>query len=301
MAARTIFLAAAISATLAHGQSLRAPIAGYVHSPATAAVHPITGIPGASILGAPVLTGIQAASLSTDGDAAIAVRGDGLFAITGILSGFPEVQLIAPESASHSVSWGTDGAVTWTPSSTVLLTRLAKSWTLTPLSLGLPPGPVTAIDYDESAGRIYLSLASGDENSGVYLFSISDAALSRVQALSDPGPISGNYAVNNKTSVISLATGETIYESEDPILGIHRGAHLYIAGRDQIKVLCVFCESSASLATSSALSLPTPATRFQRLGNSTLFLLTTDPTQPTYLLDTARSGVFFIPATGGAN
>src|SRR5438094_7236206 len=85
----------AASYAIAQNLVLQPASSGFVFNAATSAIHPIQGIPGASVLGDPLLTGIQAASASLDGDAVVAATDKGVFAVTGLRSGTVQWQLLS--------------------------------------------------------------------------------------------------------------------------------------------------------------------------------------------------------------
>ena len=68
------------------GTALSGPVSGFVFDQGAHALRPVLGMPGASYLGAPVLDGLEAAGVSPDGSAALAVKEGALLLVAGLRS-----------------------------------------------------------------------------------------------------------------------------------------------------------------------------------------------------------------------
>jgi len=298
---------AVASTALAQTFGLNPPTAGYVFNPATSTLHPITGIPGASTLAPPLLSDVQSVSFSPEADTAVVAKPDGIFLVTGVRTATPRYQPLADSPAAYFVAWGKSTAIIYTAGYYQLLALSGDSPNLTTLSPGLPAGPVTAIDYDESAQRLYVAIAADSQYAGLYAFSISEGNLQHVLTLTNPIAVararSQIFVLDGTTSAIwTLADDGTPVQlpiTTDPntrfvaIVASADASRLYAADAG-LRQVAVYDLSGAPIAQIPANTAPA---KLERLGNSPLLLLSNEPGQPFWLLnDTATPAVFFVPA-----
>ncbi len=301
----SLTLGSLCAASTAHGQNigLTAPTAGYVFNPATSALHPIAGLPGASLLAAPVLSGVLSASFSPDADSAVVAKSDGIFLVTNVRTAIPQYQPLAPPNP-YLAAWGKSTAILYADGKYQLLSRSGDSTALNP---GVPPGTVTAIDYDEPAQRLYIALAADSEDAGLYVYSIAQAGLRHLMTLANPIAIaranSTNFVLDGATSAIwALTEGQAPIQLPGPtdpdtrfvaIAVSADASRLYAADAGLRQVLV----SGLDGAFISRIQASTTPAKLERLGNSPLLLVSNEPGQPVWLLnDTSTPAVFFIPA-----
>ncbi len=150
----------------AHGAVI-GPVAGYVFDAATRSIRPVIGVPGAAHLGAPEVSGVDFASIGSDGAIALAVKDAALFAVTGL--------------GTASQGWvkipGADAAlenVTWSPDGTAAVSYSAKS-----ARVQILRGPWTSPTADASIDTAHLGvrLAFGviDSTTGTTIIGVRDA------------------------------------------------------------------------------------------------------------------------------
>ena len=306
----------AVVAAFAQNSSggIEAPTLGFVYDRASAAILPITGLPGAAMYGTPLLTSIDAASVAPSGDLAIVRNSDGLFAVTSLRDVEPQWNRIG-DSGSFLASWGTafSWGVTWTESGGFSLwsrdTGAAGpgSWTRTPLNLGLPEGTVVGLDYDETRRTLFVSLASAgaggaEAYSGAYRFSMSDGTLERLIAVKEPGAIAhlGKqvYLVDQGSRTIWAASESsqegaaarqllTIENVQGSIVASRDGRRLYIGGA----TLRVFDRASEEVTELTGQA----ASELVWLGS----VLRISP-EHSYLTDAESPQAFWVPAPSGA-
>ena len=171
--------------------------------------------------------------------------------------------------------------------------------------MGLPPGIVTSLDYDEGSQTAYIGLEADDSTGGVYAFFVPDGTLRQLMSLSSTtSVVHANrqvFALDRRTSAIwnitdsptqlpiSMGTDSritTIAVSSDSL-------KLYVADTG-LQRLLVF-----DLTGTLLLQIPTftsPA-KLERLSNSASFLLNDQSGRPVWLLDDSKApSIFFIPA-----
>jgi DNA-binding beta-propeller fold protein YncE len=299
---------------LAQNVDFQVPTAGYVYDPASSALHPVSGIPGASTLGTPLLSGLQSAAYSASADLAIVTKPEGAFLVTGVRSGEPESHLIAPGSGSPLVAWTGPGAIVYFAGS---FTRLAPSRARRQVSYGspemmglnvpLPPGTVTALDFDETAGRLLIALAGDDQNAGVYAWSLREGRLERLLSLAAPASIthagSQLFILDSASSTILTMTPDgTVSPFPAPsgpssrvvaIAASARGDRIYAADAGLSRV-AVYGLNGALVA---GLPVGTVPAKLERVPGTALVLLSGESGEAFWFLnDLAVPAVFFVPA-----
>ena len=297
----------------AQGFAIDAPTAGYVYNASTASLHPISGLPGASTLSSPVLSGISAASYSPAAGIAIAVKPEGVFAVSGIRSGASlQWRMLSASTETSLVGWGRNSAISYSAAGFALLTQAADALDIAPLSVGLPPGRVAAIDYDETAKRLYIALADSEQNSGVYSYSIESGALRRLIPLANPVSIahSGSqvFALDGAASAI-WAAADGAPAAPLPI-EFDRASRIAAIAVSSVSARVYAADAGLSrvsvydLAGTLVAQIPSGAApaKLERLGTGSLLLLSNESGQPPWLLDdTLTPAVFFVPALKPAN
>lgn len=272
-------------------QDIAAPRAGCIFNPATSTLHPIAGIPGASTLGGPVLSGIQSASYSPESDAALVARAGDLFLVTGVNTDSPAYQRLAGTSQTARIAWGRTSAVVHNAGTLTKLESLTGIPQTTPLAAGLPEGTVTALDYDEPAQTVYAAVAG----SGAYKYTIGDGTTVQILASPNPSAIAraGDqvFVLDPQAAAIWNASAGTRFDAPGvtAIAASRDNQRLYAATPTEIRVYDLAGVQQSSIPTTFA------PTQMERQGN--LFILTSDATQPVWLLkDEPAPSVLFIPA-----
>lgn len=292
-------------AIIAQSLGVDAPIAGYVLDKATSSLRPILGLPGGSTLGPSTVSGVESATVGPDFDTAIVSKPSGAFAITGIRSAAPQWTQLS-DSKSYLAAWGPSSAVVYADRGFSVITRPAKGpLIITKLGVGLPPGIVTSLDYDEGSQTAYIGLEADDSTGGVYAFFVPDGTLKQLISLSGPTSIvHANrqvFALDRRTSAIWNITDSP---TQLPIsMGTDSRITAIAVSSDSLKLyladtglqrLLVFDLTGTLL---SQIPTSTSPAKLERLSNGASFLLNDQSGRPVWLLDDSKDpSIFFIPA-----
>lgn len=154
------FLALPALATVATGQNstIQGPGGGFVFDAAAGAIRPVIGIPGASYLGPPVLSGLSLAAVAPDGKRALVAGQDGMRFIADLRDVSNSARIL-PGTIENP-----DRAV-WGAGSTAVLysAQLRQLQFLRDEGAGLVPGA----PCDLSSLRSPVSLLAADPDAGV--------------------------------------------------------------------------------------------------------------------------------------
>ena len=278
----------ALAAASACAQTIDSPTAGYLYNKSTAAIHPITGIPGAATLGHSVLAGVESASFSPASDSAVVTKSGAIFLVTAVHSRRPKLEPLA-DSGTALTAWGRNTAIIYTNSTFRLLTAQGD---LETLAIGLPAeATINAIDYDETAQRLYIA-----STAGVHAFSITEGTLTKLFSAANPTSLARVaktiYALEANTITTENGPLSLTLDPETKLTAIAAssdGTHLYLADAGKNQIL------QTDLQGTITATIPSPASpeKLERQGN----LLVLNTNQPFYLLtDTATPAIFFIPS-----
>jgi hypothetical protein len=142
------------------------PIAGFVFDPRTHDLRPMFGVPGASYLGTPLAAGLDLASVSPDGTAALGVSGGRLLFISSLRSLVPASTGIEGAIGDiDRIAWSPDGALAAIYSSQSGQAQIVQNATRAPAPAAAIPvaGTITALGLSVRG-----DLAAATED-GVYL------------------------------------------------------------------------------------------------------------------------------------
>jgi hypothetical protein len=142
------------------------PVAGFVFDSQTNDLRPILGVPGASYLGAPLVTGLDIAAVSPDGLGALAVSGGRLTLLSflpGLAPASAEIEGAIP--AVNRIAWSPDGKLAAIYSSASGQAQIVRDANRTPAPAATIPAPgvITALSLSDTG-----DLAAAAED-GVYL------------------------------------------------------------------------------------------------------------------------------------
>jgi DNA-binding beta-propeller fold protein YncE len=302
---------------------LRGPVIGYVLDATVEAIRPVNGIPGSSVLGAPVTLPfpIAAAAFSPRADFALATSGsdDKAAMVLRNIGTENNVQLIEGAISGADVlvfnAGGSAGVLLASIARQLQIVRgLPDSPTVGPvIDLSSIPGTVTAIAIDHEGSNVLIAvsaehgslyLAGGEETRPRFIVGFgSPSALALLNG--DQDVIVADAAMNEVTLLRNYAGEiETVHLAgeRDGISGpaglqiSQDGRKLYIA-ESAARTLDVWNFEGQSMEASYALDAePTRLTALQR---SSTFVLNEIGDHPLLLLDAVdvtHLGTYFVPA-----
>jgi len=240
----------AILASAAQSQTIWTPTLGHVFQPDTAAIRPINGIPGASFLAAPLLTGLRSASVSRSADTAIVAKSDGLFLVTGLRSPNPVHRVLSETADPYLAAWGKSSAIFYSAGGFQFLSSFDENPTA--LNVQIPTGEVTALDFD---GETLLIALSHPANGGVHRFQLADSSLRQIFSIPSPLAIARH--------------GDRLYAAQ--------------SGTKSIFVYDLNGVLTAEIPT------PVQPTQLTPTGDSNLFLISSEPRQPLWVFNGAST------------
>jgi len=295
---------------------LAGPVTGFVFDAQAGAVRPMLGIPGAAYLGNVVAAGLQAASVSPNGSAALAVQQGGkLVLYSGLRTALPVTLAVsgAIAGADH-FAWGPGSGT-----AAVYASRTGQGQILTSLNpspvaaasieLSSLPGHVTALAFDGQ--RMIVGVASTDSG-GIYLATASSGT-QRIAPATSPSAIAlagsslyfsddqsqqifqvQNYA---GTPAAVLFANDSGIDSPAGLQLSADGQRLYVANAGS-RTLAVYDIASRSPVQSLGLSF-TP-TRLDLFGDASVFLMNSSSSHgPLYVARDGVAGkaaVYFVPS-----
>ena len=307
-------LTLAMSGWAANSTTLGGPVTGFIFDAPTGVLRPMLGIPGAAYLGAPLVSGVETASVAPDGSAALVVQRDGRLMLCGSLRNGTAVT-VAINGAIAGVdrfAWAGDGSAAAVYASKNGQAQILSHLAQTPaagaaIDLSAVPGQLTALAFD---GQSIILGVSGDSG-GVFL-AVSGGAPQRIAAASTPSAIvlagADLYFTDQQSQQIwqiqsyGGKPATVLFASDSGIsspAGLQisaDGQRLYVANAGSRK-LSVYDVATRSLLESLDLNF-TPS-RLDRFGDPSVFLLNDSGQGPLYVLsdgNPAKISVYFVPA-----
>jgi hypothetical protein len=299
---------------IAQVASVHGPVAGFVFSGVSKTVRPLLGVPGATYVGLPVLSQVDAAFIAPGGRWALVTRTGETTLVRGLADLAPAESSISELiSKVDRVVWSRDGSFALLYSSSgSLLQRIQLSGTEpvvdAPVDLS-PWGQVAALAIDPSGRQIAVGFAA----SGLYLFNagqspvlLSPMAQPAATAFDNTGrrlyaidldrqSISEFDSASGASDFVSLAQPNTPPVMPVGLAVSGDGRYLLLADNNA-HVLLVYEISSRSLANSIPLDFA--PSRLEALSASPAFLLNgNDPKEWLLVLDASGvPQVNFVPA-----
>jgi len=305
-----LFLCAGSMAVWADDAVVRGPLTGYVFDVQARAIRPMVGFPGAAYMGAPVVSGLDTASVSPDGSRALAVRGGRM----SLYQSLGRTTLGAPVDGAIPAdffAWGPANSVAVYSSATrqvQLFNLLAAAPAAAPIDLSSLAGRITAMAFDGQ--HIVLAVASPAAG-GIYAMTAQSGPQLVASAMNPPGVVLAgsdlyfadnqaqqiwqvhNYATHPAPAVfaadINVSSPAALQLSSD-------GARLYVANAGS-RTLGIYDVAARSRLQSVSLNF-TP-TALDRFGDASVFLLNTGSREnaPVYVLSDRldRPAVYFVP------
>lgn len=287
--------------------AISGPVAGVVFDQPSGALRPVLGVPGAAYLGSSLATGIDAAGVSPDGSAALAVRGGSLFLVTHLKDPAPVwTSIDGAIGAADRFAWSSDTAAVYSSASgqAQILRQLSDNPAASPaIDLSGLPGPASALAL---AGDSLLIGVQSPGGGGVYL-ATADAAPQLLATATNPAAIivagTDLYFADHDTGQVwqvqSFREQPAVMLFADGIdtpAGLQLSAgRLFVAAAGS-QTLVVYDVSSRAAVASVDLEF-TP-TRLDPLGSPSILLMNAvaDPSQPLYIADTSGNpAVYFVP------
>jgi len=294
--------------------SFHNPISGFVYSPASQAVLPVLGVPGAAQLGAPVLKKVEFASIAPNGDWAL-VSHTGRSSLLHGLAALAPVRFPANGllEAVDRVVWNRDGSFALLYSSSqnrLQRVSVSAAGVTADAPVDLSPWGVAASLAIDPAGR---QVAFGVTGSGVYLFAPGQFP-ARLAPLAQPAAASFDgsgqrlyvadaaqqqiFAFDSGSSALSFASLAQAGAPAVMPVGLTvsgDGRYLLLADRAARNVRA-YDTASAALVTSVALDFA--PSRFEALSTAPTILLNGDnPAEWLLVLDARQlPAVSFVPA-----
>ncbi len=306
--------AVAAASGVAMAANVGGPVTGFVLDSQAGAIRPMLGIPGAAYLGAPVISKVDAGSVSPDGSAALVMQGDRLMLYTGLRS--QTSGAAAVQGAIANVNW-----FAWAPdggSAAVYSFRKAQAQILSGLpqlpaagaaiDLSNIPGQVSALAFDGQ--RVLIGVASSDSG-GIYAASAQAPPQKLAPAVSPSAiALAGTdlYFADNQSQEIWQV--QTYAASPAPVLfaggsGISSPAGLQLSGDGKRLYVAnaashtVAAYDTASRASIRSFDLSFAPSRMDRFGDAAVFQLNDTGQGPIYVLrDAVEPTVYFVPAPG---
>jgi DNA-binding beta-propeller fold protein YncE len=292
------------------------PVTGFVFDSQAGAIRAMRGIPGAAYLGSPLVSRVDAASVSPDGSAALAAQAGRLMLYTGLRGAAPVSAAIQGAIAgADRFAWAPDGGAAAVYASksgqAQILTGLAQSPAAgAPIDLSGIAGSVTALAFD---GQRLIVAAASDGAGGIYTASAQSPA-QRVASAASPSAIAlagaDLYFADNQTQQIwqvrsYAGTPAAVLFSNDSAIATPAGLQLsadgkrlYVANAGSRKLAVYDVASRAAVASLDLAFTPTGLDRF---GSASVFLLNGGGHGPLYVLnDSAQPAVYFVPAPAKA-
>ncbi|HTT61947.1 MAG TPA: hypothetical protein VMG35_08905 [Bryobacteraceae bacterium] len=313
-----IFCAGSMAGWANDNAAVLGPVTGYIFDSQMHAIRPMMGIPGAAYLGAPVVSGLDAASVSPDGSAALAVQAGQLALYKGLGNATPAIVPLTGGMAADYFAWAPSGTAAAVYSSAVRQAQVFSSLSAPSpagalIDLSGLAGNVAAMAYDGQ--RVILGVASPNAG-GIYVVTPQSAPQLVAAAVNPAGVVLAGadlYFADKQTRQIwqvrSYATqpAPAVFAADASIsapaaLQISAdGARLYVANAGS-RILGVYDVAARSSVESISLNF-VPA-RLDRFGDASVFLLNTagQGNTPLYVLTDrlSRRAVYFVPGTAGA-
>jgi hypothetical protein len=206
-------LAVALAPAAAQSGGFDRPTAGFVFRAGSGAVRPLVGVPGATYLGGPVLTGLRAAWIAPGGNWAFIITADHAAFVRGLSENAPsESPADGLIGAVDRVAWSRDGSVAVlcsTSGAQLQRVALANGRVSADDPLDLTPwGAPTALAVDPSGRRI----AFGVDGAGIYL---TDGTKPPTLLVSLPRPAATAFSDAGRLYTVDADTGRILEFTPD--------------------------------------------------------------------------------------
>lgn len=312
-------LCAPAALCFAQSAGLQGPSSGVLFDAPSHAIRTVTGVPGSSYLGSPLLSGIDKASVSPDGSLAIVEKDGARFLASGLNS--PEPALTALEDIASSpdlIAWSADNlavALVLKDAAQIRVLKLDAGALASSSSLSLAdlPGTLASLALSSRGETLFAGLLA--EDSGA-IYRSSDSAWTLLSTTKG-APALTLSAKEDLLFAADLATGDLLRianpaspeapapllwpaQSSQPVLALalsKDSKHLMLAlGGDQPSIQIWDPSSQEITAT---LALDAPPSGLETLPASP-YLLLNQRSKPgdiiTILAERfAQPGVFFVP------
>lgn len=285
------------------------PVSGFVFDQKTQALRPVVGVPGAAYLGSAALESLDAAAVSPDGSAALAVREGKLLLVTGLKAQPAAVEIEGAIAGVNRIAWAADGLsaavyaaasrqaqmlskLDGTPVADAAVDLSAVSGTLT--ALAAAGGGMVAGFADEAAGGVYFIQAGAEPKL------ISSAARPSAVAVAGSDLFFADQDRGQVWQVTGFAGDATPLLFADGLaspVGVQAaGNRLFIAnsGDNTLAIFDVNARTSVG-----QLALDAAPAMLEACGTRALWLLNTagGDGEPLYVLDGRDNpAVYFVPA-----
>jgi hypothetical protein len=312
----TSFLTLACGLGLAQQGRIAGPLSGYVFDRAARALRPVSGVPGASVIGSPIDLGFAAAGLwvSPQLDSAVAVAADGSLHFLRLDAGAAaERSFNGAAAAPQSVSFSPSG------SAAALFSREVAV-----IVTGLPDAPVVSATIDLGRDFAHPSrlpalhrVATAVSDDGAYLLRASGGTVTLYGASGEHRALAAGvdaaFAPAGHAAAVADLSGAGIVVFDDAAAGTGRrvlgapdpgmtssaglafsqdGRKLFLASPASRNV------ASFDMATGSREAIPCRVTPETLVRMGTVYRLNELGTDPLWLLDAspAQPQVVFVPA-----
>ena len=312
-----ILCVASIAGWADNNASLRGPVTGYVFDPQTQVIRPMVGFPGAAYMGTPLVTMLQAASVSPDGSAVLAMQGGRLTLYRGFGTASLTVVPVNGAIAADYFAWNTSSAAvalysSATKQAQVLSNLLASVSSSVAIDLSGLAGQVTAMAFD---GKRIILAAVSSGTGGIYVATTQSGPQPVASAVSPLAIVLAGadlYFADKQAQQIwqvrSYATqpapvlfaADAGISSPTALQLSSDGGRLYVANAGS-RTLGVY--DVAVRAPLQSLTLNFTPTTLDRFGDPSVFLLNSGDrgNEPFYVLSDKldRRAVYFVPRAAG--
>jgi DNA-binding beta-propeller fold protein YncE len=305
----------AIQTAAGQQATLSGPLSGFLFDSPTSSIRPIIGIAGSAYLGAPILSGLDFASVGPNGANALVILGGQLSAVSGLNSTAPQITpLDAPFSTSMIIGWAQDGSQVVFASGSGGAVIQSVRWTgglpsLDPaIDLSSIGGTISALAVDAALQKILIGIRA-DAAGGVYLWD-QNGSPTMLTPMADPSALAlnsdGAMAIatdRHSGLVVRFAVGavpspQPVLQNSDALsepVGVllsSDGKTVYIADRGKGVLACdVDSQVCSSIATDVV------PKGFMLLAQSSVFLVSDrqTPTDPVVVFDSGSASIYFVP------
>jgi hypothetical protein len=278
------------------------PVSGIVYDRQAQSLRPVMGVPGGAYLGADLVGGLETASVSPDGESALAVAGGRLLLITGLRAAPSAAAIEGALSGAGRFAWSPDGrtAAVATDGLVQVLRSLDKTPAAdAPLAFA---GELSALAVDSTGGVL------AGRSDGLYRVDASGATLVLKAAVSALAFARGErdvFAAGRAADQLWLVrdfagdAGAAAFAAVSSPVGLQvsqDGARVFAASADSKSVAVLDAASGASLGT---LDLECTPSELSAFGRQDLWLLNSNgnASEPLYLVSGAgKPAAWFVPA-----
>ena len=294
----------------AQNTAVGGPVSGFVFDQKAQSVRPMLGVPGAAYLGDAALSGVDAAGVAQDGNAALVSMEGRLYLVTGLKSDTTTTASIdGAIDGIDRIAWAAGGDSAAVYASRSGRAQLLRKLSGTPeagdaLDLSALPGSLTAL---ASAGDGILAAVAEEADGGVYFVKAGAAPRLLASAVKPAGlAVSGAdlYFADQGTGQVwqiagfaGDATRLLFAEGLQSPVGVQvAGKRLFVAnaGDNTLEIFDMTARASAG-----RLALDVAPTTLESFGGRALWLLNGAGAagDPLYVLDGGDNpAVYFVPA-----